>query len=191
MQRTGSFAPLLASSLEPLTHSLRPHCSLRSRSPLRSFVRSLAHSLAPKLMGKKFLSIERMRRFHTISTHSAIAICSRRKDARGISHAVSRLSRRRYDALFPPFANQKSRSHCQVESQSETRPVVGSLCHLQHSLHPILSDFTRVRVKSGNGGRSVFRNQPCSSRTASSNNEPFYPRSLRHQNHVPPVVVSN
>ena len=40
----------------PLTHSLVPHCSLRSRAPLRSFVRSLAHSVAPKLMEKRFIS---------------------------------------------------------------------------------------------------------------------------------------
>ena len=32
-----------------------PHCSLRSRTPLRSFVLSLAHSLAPELMGKRFI----------------------------------------------------------------------------------------------------------------------------------------
>ena len=34
---------------------LFPHYLLRSRAPFRSFVRSLAHSLAPKLMGKRFL----------------------------------------------------------------------------------------------------------------------------------------
>ena len=49
---TGSFAPPLARSLAPLTHSLAPHCSLRSRAPLRPFVCSLAHSLAPELIGK-------------------------------------------------------------------------------------------------------------------------------------------
>ena len=36
---------VLGHSLAPLTHSLAPHCSLRSRAPLRSFVRSLARSL--------------------------------------------------------------------------------------------------------------------------------------------------
>ena len=41
-----------ARSLAPLTHSLAPHCSLRSRAPLRSLVHSLAHSLTPELMGK-------------------------------------------------------------------------------------------------------------------------------------------
>ena len=38
---------VLGHSLAPLTHSLAPHCSLRSRAPLRSFVpshRSLTHS---------------------------------------------------------------------------------------------------------------------------------------------------
>ena len=45
-------------SLAPLTHSLAPHCSLRSRAPLRSFVCSLAYSLTPELMGKRFLFME-------------------------------------------------------------------------------------------------------------------------------------
>ena len=47
---TGSFAPLFARLLAPLTHLLAPHCSLRSRAPLRSFVLSLARSRAPELM---------------------------------------------------------------------------------------------------------------------------------------------
>ena len=40
----------LIRSLAPHTHSLAPHCSLRSRAPLHSFVRSLAHSFAPPLV---------------------------------------------------------------------------------------------------------------------------------------------
>ena len=32
---TASFAPPFARSLSPLTHSRAPHCSLRSRAPLR------------------------------------------------------------------------------------------------------------------------------------------------------------
>ena len=64
---TGPFARSLARSLAPLTHSLAPHCSLCSRAPLRSF----AHSLASELMGKRFMSMNLMRRFHTISTHCA------------------------------------------------------------------------------------------------------------------------
>ena len=39
------FAPPFAHSLAPLTHLLAPHSSLRSRAPLRSFVRLLARSL--------------------------------------------------------------------------------------------------------------------------------------------------
>ena len=35
----------LTRPLAPLTHSLALHCSLRSRAPLRSFIRSLVHSL--------------------------------------------------------------------------------------------------------------------------------------------------
>ena len=49
---TGPLARPFARSLAPLTHSLAPYCSLRSRAPLRSFVRSLAHSLTPELVGE-------------------------------------------------------------------------------------------------------------------------------------------
>ena len=59
----------LARSLTPLTPSLAPYCS---RAMLCSFVCSLAHSLAPELMGKRFLSIKWTRRFHTVSTQSAL-----------------------------------------------------------------------------------------------------------------------
>ena len=48
----GPFVPLFARSLAPLTHLLAPHSSLRSRAPLRSLVRSLAHLLTPVLVGK-------------------------------------------------------------------------------------------------------------------------------------------
>ena len=61
----------LARSLTPLTHSLAPHCSLRSRAPLRSITFSLAYSLAPELMGKKFLSMKWTRQFHPLSIHCA------------------------------------------------------------------------------------------------------------------------
>ena len=57
----GPFAPPFACLLAPLTHSLAPHCSLRSRAPLRSFVRSLAHSLTPALMGKWFFFLHNER----------------------------------------------------------------------------------------------------------------------------------
>ena len=40
---TGPLARPFARSLAPLTHSLATDCSLRSRPPLRSLVRSLAH----------------------------------------------------------------------------------------------------------------------------------------------------
>ena len=40
---TGPLARPFARSLAPLTRSLAPDCSLRSRPPLRSLVRSLAH----------------------------------------------------------------------------------------------------------------------------------------------------
>ena len=63
---------LLARMPAPLTHSLPLHCSLRSRGPLRSFVRPLAHSLAPELIGKWFISMNRMHQFNDISNHSAL-----------------------------------------------------------------------------------------------------------------------
>ena len=40
----------LARSLAPLTRSLAPQCSIRSRDSLRSLLRSLAHSLDPELV---------------------------------------------------------------------------------------------------------------------------------------------
>ena len=43
---------LARSKRSVLTLSLAPHCSLHSRAPLRSFVRSLDHSLTPELYGK-------------------------------------------------------------------------------------------------------------------------------------------
>ena len=39
---TRLLACLFARLLAPLTHSLVPHCSLRSRAPLRTFTHSLA-----------------------------------------------------------------------------------------------------------------------------------------------------
>ena len=42
-ESTGPLARPFARSLAPLTRSLAPDCSLRSRPPLRSLVRSLAH----------------------------------------------------------------------------------------------------------------------------------------------------
>ena len=52
---TGLFACPLARWLAPLTQSLALPCLLRFRAPLRSFVRSLAHSVAPKPMEKRLL----------------------------------------------------------------------------------------------------------------------------------------
>ena len=49
--RNGPFAPPIACSLTPLT----PTHSLSSLAPLRSFVRSLAQSLTPELMVKRFV----------------------------------------------------------------------------------------------------------------------------------------
>ena len=49
---TGPLARLLAHSLAPLTHSLAPDCSLLSRPPLHSLVRSLAHLAHSLARGK-------------------------------------------------------------------------------------------------------------------------------------------
>ena len=43
---TGPLACLFAPSLAPLTLLIAPHCSLRSRTPLHSFIHSLIHSLS-------------------------------------------------------------------------------------------------------------------------------------------------
>ena len=48
-------------SLAPLTHLLAHYCLLPPRAPLRSFIRSLDHLLAPALMKKKFMSMNWMR----------------------------------------------------------------------------------------------------------------------------------
>ena len=48
-QSTEPFVTPFARSLAPLTHSLAPRCSFRSRAPLRSLVSSLARSLAHSL----------------------------------------------------------------------------------------------------------------------------------------------
>ena len=55
---TGPLACPFACSLAPLTRLLAPHCSLRSRAPLRSLVRSLAHSLAPELVGQRIIFVQ-------------------------------------------------------------------------------------------------------------------------------------
>ena len=49
----GSSARSFACSLALLTHRIAPHCTLCSRTLLRSFVFSFAHSLTPKLKGKR------------------------------------------------------------------------------------------------------------------------------------------
>ena len=50
------------------THSLALHCLLCSQTLLHS----LAHSLVPTLMGKRFMSINWMRRFYKVSTHCVL-----------------------------------------------------------------------------------------------------------------------
>ena len=48
------------------------HCSLCSRVPLRLFICLLAHSLAPELMGIRFLSMNWMCGFHSVSNHRVL-----------------------------------------------------------------------------------------------------------------------
>ena len=50
--------------------------SVHSPAPLRSFVRSFAHSLTPELMGKWLMSVNQMRPFHSILTHCAANLAS-------------------------------------------------------------------------------------------------------------------
>ena len=70
--KIGPLARPLTQSLAPLNYSLTPHCSLRSRASLRSSDRSLYHSLTPELMGKRFISMNQLRRFLTVSTHCGL-----------------------------------------------------------------------------------------------------------------------
>ena len=68
-------------------------CSLRSRAPLRLFVRSLAHPLTPELMGKGFMSMNGMRRFHTVSAHYALCMCFHLFDSSKGSHPFNNFFR--------------------------------------------------------------------------------------------------
>ena len=89
---------LLALSLAPLTQLLAPHCSLCS------FVHSLAHSLAPGLMGKG-LFFKWTRRFHTVSTHK-----SRKIRKRQTSLTMNPRSKHQ-------SSHQLMRSHCYARSE--------------------------------------------------------------------------
>ena len=71
---TGPVVRLFAYLLPPLSHSLALFCSLRSRTPLRSFICSLAHSithsltrtLTPKLIKKWMIQCFIIRLFRSI-----------------------------------------------------------------------------------------------------------------------------
>ena len=63
------FAPPLTRSLTLITCLLALHCLLCSRA------HSFTCSLAQELMGKGFMSMNWMRRFHALSTHSASVWC--------------------------------------------------------------------------------------------------------------------
>ena len=86
---TGPFA-------HPLVRSLAPPCLLRSLAPLHSFICWLAHSRAPELMGKRFLSTIQTRRFHTICTPCGSVCLGRRR-------------RKCHDALFGGDASRAGR----------------------------------------------------------------------------------
>ena len=60
-----------ACSFAPTAHSFTYSALLVSLTHSAAFIRSLAHSLAPKLMGKRSLPVNWMLQFHTVSTHSA------------------------------------------------------------------------------------------------------------------------
>ena len=82
----------LAHPLAMLTYSLAPHCSTPtahfallaslgcsaaltcSRAPLHQFVCSLALSRAPELKGIRYIAMNEMRQFQTVSTHCAAAL---------------------------------------------------------------------------------------------------------------------
>ena len=65
---TGPLACPFAHARAPLTHSLAPPCSLRSRAPLHSFVCSLAHFTHSLARGKVY---NLMSQFHLVLKQSA------------------------------------------------------------------------------------------------------------------------
>ena len=67
---TGPLAHPFARPLAPLTRSLAPHCSLRSRPPLRSLVRSLAHFAHSLARGKVNYQMAILSVFFPIFDHS-------------------------------------------------------------------------------------------------------------------------
>ena len=77
---TGPLARPFARSLAPLTRSLAPDCSLRSRPPLRSLVRSLAHFAHSLARGTVNDWMAILSVFFSIFDHSA-------RPANDISHA--------------------------------------------------------------------------------------------------------
>ena len=77
---TGPLACPFARSLAPLTRLLAPHCSLRSRAPLRSLVRSLAHSLAPELVGQWNIFVQFSRCPESLCTLSFLALNKKNVD---------------------------------------------------------------------------------------------------------------
>ena len=82
----------LAHPLAMLTYSLAPHCSTPtahfallaslgcsaaltcSRAPLHQFVCSLTLSRAPELNGIRYVAMNQMHQFQTVSTHCAAAV---------------------------------------------------------------------------------------------------------------------
>ena len=69
-------------------HLLASHCSLCSRTLLQSFVRTLALSLAPQLMGKRFLS--RKLQFHPTVHYSTMGWNCMKSTHRVLSHSLIR-----------------------------------------------------------------------------------------------------
>ena len=69
---TGPLARPFARSLAPLTRSLAPDCSLRSRPPLRSLVRSLAHFTHSLARGTVIDWMAILSVFFPVFDHSAI-----------------------------------------------------------------------------------------------------------------------
>ena len=71
---TGLLARLFACSLAPLTRSLAPDCSLCSRPPLRSLVRSLAHFAHSLVCGKVNYWMAIYSVFFSILAYSALLV---------------------------------------------------------------------------------------------------------------------
>ena len=68
---SGPFAHPHACLKIALTHWLAPHCFLRPHAPLCLVICLIVHLLASYIIERRFMSMNRMHQFHTVSNNSA------------------------------------------------------------------------------------------------------------------------